>query len=161
LVGTPSYTFPTDVHYDEPFFLGWQGSVNLAGSWFPIISSEMTISREQTLHYQLQNTQYPGTAYAGAPEVTGSFTIDYTAGSQHDRYLDHEQGSIDIQYDLTNEGVGHYLKFYLGSVDFGEGPVEIDKSAASMTLGYSWRALYVPSQSGPMKCDLACDTATF
>ena len=156
-VGTATYTFPSETHTSAPFFLGWQGSVSLGGSFFRIIEGELTIAREVALHYNLQNTQYPGTAYAGAPEITGTFTIDYTAGSDWARYTSHQQGSIDLYYALGTRS----LKIELGSVDFGEGAIEIDKSGASLSLGYSWRALYVPALGGPARAILVCNTASF
>jgi hypothetical protein len=35
--------------------------------------------------------------------------------------------------------------------------VELDKSGAAVTLGYSWRALYVSALAGPAKAILVCD----
>lgn len=157
-IATATYTFPTDVQDDTPFFLGWQGSVQLDGTWFKIVDGDMTVSREVVLHYQLQNSQYAGTAYARAPEVTGSFMIDYATAADYDRYRNHSSGSINMywQYDAN-----HTLRVIMGKVNFGDGPVEMDKSSASLTLGYSWRALYIAGETGPAKAILTCNTATF
>lgn len=151
-IGTANtYTFPSVTCPVRPLFRGWQGSVSLGGSWFKITEGEFTIARDITLHYQLQNTQAPGTAYAGAPEVTGSFTIDYGSVGDYNRYLDHEQGSVNIKYTIDG---ANDLEFQFGSVDFSDSPVELDKSGASMTLGYSWRGLYDCNLGGPAKAIL-------
>jgi len=157
-LGTVLYTFPTDVQASTPFFLGWQGSVALGGTYFPIIEADLSFSREVALHYQLQNSQFAGTVYVDAPEVTGSFSIDYTAGSEYDRYRLHQQGSVNIYYILD---ANRTLTLELGSVDFGDGPAELDKSGASITLGYTWRGLYVPGLAGPGRAILVCNTPTF
>ncbi len=155
---TASYTFPSDVQEDTPFLLGWQGSIQLDGAWFKVVEGEMTISREVALHYQLNNTQYAGTAYASAPEITGSFQIDYTAAGDYDRYRNHSSGSINMywQYDANRT-----LRMVMGSVNFGDGPIEMDKSGASITLGYTWRALYDSDEGGPAKATLVSNTATY
>lgn len=149
-----------DIHADDPFFLGWQGSVALDGTFFPVVEADFTITREITLHYNLQNTQYAGTAYAGAPEITGAFTIDFNDVGDWARYEDFEYGSVDVLYYIDAD---NQLKFELGSVSFGEGPVEIDRSGASLTMAYSWRAMYVPApQTGPARAILTCpNTTTF
>lgn len=157
-IGTVNdYTFPADLHEDDTFFLGWEGSVALNGTYFPVTDAELSISREVFLHYNLQNTQYAGTAYAGAPEITGGFTIDYDAAADWARYHDHQQGSINIYYVHGADN----LTIELGSVDFGEGPIELDRSGASITAGYSWRALYQTALGGPARAILVCNTATF
>lgn len=157
-IGTANtYTYPTLSCPVKPLFRGWQGSVALDGTWFKIQEGEFTIARDITLHYQLQDTQSPGTAYAGAPEVTGSFTIDYGSAGDYDRYLNHEQGSVNIQYGIgTAVGTANdqALEFQFGSVDFSDSPIELDKSGASITLGYSWRALYDCNLGGPAKAIL-------
>jgi hypothetical protein len=157
-LGTVSYVFPTELHLNKPFFLGWQGSVSLGGTWFKVIEGDLTVAREVELHYNLQNSQYPGTAYASAPEVTGSFTIDYTAGSDYDMYRLHQQGSIDLYWVIDSN---HSLKIELGSVDFGESPVELDRSGASITLAYGWRGLYQTALGGAARAILTCETPTF
>jgi hypothetical protein len=157
-LATVSYTFPSDENIDKPFLLGWHGSVALDGTFFPVIEGEISISREVALWYQLNNTQFPGTAYADAPEITGSFTIDYTAGSDYDRYIDKSQGSVDLYWYMD---ANNSLKIELGSVDFGDGPVELDKSGAAITLAYTYRSLYVTALSGPARAILVCDTQSF
>lgn len=157
-LGTVSYTFPSELYVGTPFILGWQGSVALDGTYFPIIEGEMTISREVALHYNLRQTQYAGTAYVDAPELTGSFTIDYTSGTDYDRYMNHTQGSVDLLFQID---ANRSLQVQLGSVDFGEGAVELDHSGPAITLGYSWRALYVSALGGPAKAILTCNTPTF
>lgn len=153
-----TYPFPSEVHTSAPFFLGWGGSIALNGQFFPVIEGELTVSREVTLHYFLQNSQFAGTAYVGAPEVTGSFTIDYTSGTaDYDLYREHRQGSVDLYYLCGNRS----LKVVMGSVDFGEGAVELDRSGASITMGLSWRALYVPSLGGPAIAELVCNAESF
>lgn len=160
-IGTAnSYTFPDLTCPVEPFFRGWQGSIALDGSWYPIIEGEFTIARDVTLHYMLQNTQAPGTAYADAPEVTGSFTFDYGSAADYDRYLNHEQGSVNMLWQIGTASE-NMLEFQFGSVDFSESPVEVDKSGASITLGYSWRGLYECTMGGPAKAILTCGKDAF
>lgn len=157
-LATASYTFPTDVQEDTQFLLGWQGSVALDGAWFRVTEGDLSISREVELRYELQNSQYAGTAYAAAPEITGSFTINYTAGAEYDRYRNHSSGSVDLYWEID---ANRSLKLEMGSVNFGDGPVELDKSSASMTLGYTWRSLYTSVIGGPAKAILVCSTPTF
>lgn len=157
-LGTVNYTFPSELYQGTPFFRGWQGSISLGGTFFPVIEGEMTISREVTLHYVLANTQYAGQAYVGAPEVTGSFTVDYKSGADYDRYRLHQQGSVDLYFAM--EG-GRSLKFVLANIDFSEDPVEFDISGPGITFAYSWRALYVPEISGPVRAILVCNTEEF
>jgi len=157
-LGTVSESFPSELYLGTPMFRGWQGSIDLGGTYFPVIEGDLTISREVTLHYTLSNSQYPGTAYVGPPVVTGSFTIDYTSGADYDRYRLHQQGSVDLQFIIN---ANKKLTITLGSVDFSEDAVELDKGEASITLAYSWRALYVSSLGGPAKAVLICDTADF
>jgi hypothetical protein len=157
-LGTVNYVFPSELHLTKPFFLGWQGSVSLGGTWFRVIEGDLTITREIEIHYNLQNSQYPGTAYAGAPEVTGSFTIDYTAGADYDYYRLHQQGSVNMKWIIDSN---HMLEIQLGSVDFGESPVELDRSGASVTLGYAWRGLYQSVLGGAARAILTCLTPSF
>jgi len=155
-----AYTFPDFECPVEPFFRGWQGSVALDGAFFPIIEGDFTITRDVTLHYQLQNTQSPGTAYVDAPEVTGSFTIDYDSGDDYDRYLNHESGSVNMLWQIGTAS-DRMLEFQFGSVNFGEGPVEIDRSGASITLGYSWRGMYACDLGGPARAILTSSNAAY
>ncbi len=157
-LGTVNYVFPTELHINKPFFLGWQGSVSMGGTWFRVVEGDLTIAREIELHYNLQNSQYPGTAYASAPEVTGTFTVDYTEAADYDRYRLHQQGSVDLYWVID---ANHSLKIELGSVDFGESPVELDRSGAAISFGYGWRGLYQTALGGAARAILTCDTATF
>lgn len=157
-IGTANYSFPDFECPVEPFFRGWQGSIALGGTYFPVIEGDFTITRDVNLHYQLQNTQSPGTAYVDAPEVTGSFTIDYESGSDYDRYQDHESGSVNMLWVIDSN---NQLEFQFGSVNFGEGPVELDKSGASITLGYSWRGLYACDLGGPARAVLTSTKASY
>lgn len=157
-MATVSYTFPTELHLTKPMFLGWHGSASLDGATFPMIEGDISIAREVQLWYQMQGTQFAGTAYASAPEITGSFTIDWTAGADYDRYINNTMGSVDLWWRI---GTVQSLKIEMGSVFFGDGPVELDKSAAAVTLGYSYRALYASALSGPARAILTNLTASY
>jgi len=155
------YNFPEFTCPVEPFFRGWQGSVSLGGNYFPVIDGDFTITRDVTLHYELQNSQSPGTAYVDAPEVTGSFTINYGSVADYDRYLNHESGSVSVFYTLGTAADASTLELQFGSVNFGESPVEVDRSGAAITLGLSWRGLYACDLGGPARAILKCDKESF
>ena len=131
-------------------FRGWMGSARIGGDdWGELLEGEITLSREVELHYTGGNTQVPQSASLGPLEVTGRVTTRYTAVADYDRYLDKTQESFQIDWAYGADAALRSLRFLATVMDFGDGPVETDRSGNSITLAYTMRALYNSTDAGP------------
>jgi len=134
-------------------FRGWQVSaaVGAADPFGKIIEGEITLSREITLHFVDGSLQTPGTAFAGPLEVTGRATVYFDSAALYDRYLNKDQELFQLTWSYGAGTAQKALVFTAHNMDFGEGPAEIDRSGASLTLAYSMRGLYNTDDEGNCK----------
>jgi len=134
-------------------FRGWQVSaaVGAADPFGKIIEGEITLSREITLHFVDGSLQTPGTAFAGPLEVTGRATVYFDSAALYNRYLNKDQELFQLTWTYGSGTAERTLVFAAHNMDFGEGPVEIDRSGASLTLAYSMRGLYNATDAGNCK----------
>ncbi len=137
-------------------FLGWTvyATINDVGA-VCVIEGEWTLSREIALVYcgsvAEGGTQYPVRAYAGPLEVTGRATLDFLANSDVSRYLSKYQGPFVLDFEYGSGAGLKKLTLTATEMDFGEGPVEIDRSGVHLTLAYSMRAIYNTTDAGQIK----------
>ena len=136
-------------------FCGWQMACAIGGASFgKLIDGEITLRRPIELGYMASGSQYAGTADAGPLEVTARATIRYDTQADYDRYLDKDQDSFQIDWNRGSGATQKKLTFLATSMDFGDGPMEIDRSGASLTGAYAMRALYNTTDDGPCKFTL-------
>jgi len=138
-------------------FRGWMTKASLGGTVVDdVIEGEITISREVTPQFTATASQFPDKAYAGVIEVTGRLTLRFEADSDIDRYFNKAQEAVELSWEYGTAGQpGHKkLVFSADKMDFGEGPVEIDRTGTFMTLAYSMRALYNTAQAGSCRFTL-------
>ena len=136
-------------------FLGWMVYATINGVDACVIEGEWTFTREIALVYcgsvAEGGTQYPVKAYAGPLEITGRATLDFLADSDVDRYIDKWQGPFVIDFKYGTGAALKQLTITSTKMDFGEGPVEIDRSGVHLTLAYSMRALYNTTDAGQVE----------
>jgi len=131
---------------------GWMAYATMGVSPACVIEGEWTLSREIALLYCASSNvaaeaQYPKNAYAGPLEVTARATLDFTAAALVTRYLNKTQEAFQVAFTYD----AHGLTITAPKMDFGEGPVEIDRSGTYVTLAYSMRALYdLDTMTGPV-----------
>ena len=167
LTYTTSFTGKTKVDESDPIpldatsspFLGWMAYATIGGAAACVIEGEWTFSREIALVYcgttPAGGTQSPINAYAGPLEVTGRATLDFLTPSDVDLYLNKSQVPfvLDFEYGKPPLPPADMKKLTITAtkMDFGEGPVEIDRSGVHLTLAYSMRALYNTTDEGPIQ----------
>lgn len=136
-------------------FLGWMVYATINGVAACVLEGEWTFAREIALVYcgsvAEGGTQYPVRAYAGPLEVTGRATLDFLMDSDVDRYIDKWQGPFVIDFKQGSAAALKQLTITSTKMDFGEGPVEIDRSGVHLTLAYSMRALYNVTDAGQVE----------
>lgn len=136
-------------------FRGWHMACEINGvSFGKLIEGEITFRRPIELGYYDGDTQVAAAADAGPLEVTGRATIRFDTQGDYDRYLDKDQESLQITWDHGTGTSEKELVFLATSMDFGDGPAEIDRSGAGLTMAYTFRALYNSTDVGPCKITL-------
>jgi len=154
LIGQGRGKVPTDTVPSEATkapFRGWMTTVYIGSTASPygkVLEGEITIAREVTLHYTGEGIQYPGTAFAGPIEVRGRLTLFWDSDKDYDRYINKTQELVKIVWKYGSGTGLKELTFTAEKVDFGEGPVELDRSGPTITLAYDMRALYNTTDAG-------------
>lgn len=130
-------------------------SVSVGGTALgKLLEGELTLSREVALRYVDGNNQVPQAADLGPLEVTGRATLRYDSIVDYDRFLTKQQPTFQISFDQGSGAAQKQLVFLASKMDFGDGAAEIDRSAVSLTLAYTMRALYNATDAGPCKFTL-------
>ena len=139
----------------NPPFRNCVVTVEIGGVQYPAaMEGEITCSREIALVYGGDGSCVPNLSYVGPLEVTASMTLDFRDPADYERYINKTQEAVKITW---SQGTGPDLKqliFESNVMDFGEGPVELDRSGIHVTLAYSMRALYDATLGGPCKFTL-------
>lgn len=137
---------------------GWMMHSTIGGAAACVIEGELTLAREIALVYcgsvGSGGSQAPVKAYAGPLEVTGRMTLDFTADTLVDRYTAKTQEAVVLDFVYGADAALKQLTFTATKVDFGEGPVEIDRSGVYVRLAYSMRMLYNATDVGPIAVSL-------
>lgn len=140
-------------------FRGWMMCSQIAGGNVEVMEGELTLSRELGLVYAGSTcsggSQYAIREYAGPLEVTGGITLDFTADSQVDRYENKTQNKLELNFQYGTGASQKTLKFEMNNCDYGDSPIELDRSGVHVTLAYTLRALYNSTDSGPAKVTLS------
>ena len=108
--------------------MGWHGY----STFGCITEGEFTLSREWGLLYCAntaagENKKYAAGAYAGPLSVTGRLTVDLTAESQIDRFLDKTQDELVMTF-TDPETSGGSIGFTFQKLDYADAPLDVDIS---------------------------------
>lgn len=122
--------------------MGWHGY----STFGCITEGEFTFSREWGLLYCAntaagEDKKYPDNAYAGPLSVTGRLTVDLTASSQIDRFLDKTQDALTVTFTDPESGGGS-IGFAFNKIDYADAPLDIDISGIFTQVVYTIRGLY-------------------
>lgn len=159
--GSASGSIPAEA--TTPPFLGWQATAAIGATspYGKVTEAELTIAREVVLGYVDGNAQTPGTAYSGPMEVTGSCTLLFDSNDDYDRYLDKTQEKLAFTFSQGSGASKKELVLTMTKADFGDGAAEIDRSGSNLTLAYTVRALYNPTDGGPIKVKLTNSKSSY
>jgi len=144
-------TDPVPAEATNAPFRGWMTKAYIGGTASPygkVTEGEITVAREITLHYTGEGNQFASKAYAGPIEVRGRLTLHFDADADYDRYVNKTQELVQLVWSYGSGSALKELTFVANKVDFGEGPVEIDRTGTFMTLAYDLRALYNTTDAG-------------
>jgi len=138
-------SFATSHDVGEPP-VGW--ATQVVGPGDCAIEGEWTLSREIALLY-CGGEQTPQNAYAGPLEVTARATFDFTSSALVTAFLNKTQGAFSTTFRDSKKNT--IFAISAPKMDYGEGPLEIDRSGVYVTLAYSMRALYdLANMTGPV-----------
>jgi hypothetical protein len=134
------------VRPSEKAFVGWNtnvffGSENKRES---VHSITMTLSRKEDFHYSSVFTN-PSRMFMGPVEVTFDVSVTHDERSDEERYEDKTQEKVEVE----SESDGKTFLFRSSKTDFGDAPIEKDRSEPGMLLTYHCRGLYNEDDSGP------------
>jgi hypothetical protein len=141
-------------------FLGWHAQVTQGGANARVVESEITFERESYIRYSANQSQKPADIQVGDLTLTARATLDYYQSSDVDLYTDKTQSAFIWDFDFTPDGAAYAknLTITCSKMDYGEGPVEIDRSGVNMLLTWSMRAIANTtdgSAAAPAPCQIA------
>lgn len=130
--------------------------VTIGGDTPRVMSGEVTLAREHAMVFSGNGDCSPTASYSGPLEVTGSLTLDFHTDDDYDRYRDKDQEEVIINIQRGVEGDTDYrsMKLQMSNTDFGDDPVELDRSGVHVTMDYSIRALFNLTDDGPCLFEL-------
>jgi hypothetical protein len=164
-------------------WLGWQGQVifsdnsAMSSAGIPttpfgrVISGEWTLRRTPELFYSSQNSRDVTDIYLSPLEVTCSLVLDFSALADLTDFRNKDQSEFSVMFETPLSGVtnANRRRFGIGCIlmDLGDGPADLDNSAANVTLGIVGRGLYstavgpflttgnaATSQNGPVEVQI-------
>jgi len=127
-------------------FLGWSAAAKFGdpATLNKVTDVEIVLTRESALQFgNLYDA--PSTIHSGLLGITCLITILWDSDSDLNRYLNKTQEEFEVTW---TRGV-HTLYFQAKNMDFGDGPVEIERTSTEIRLTYSARALYDADDAGP------------
>lgn len=134
-------TVPVDAS-GEPF-RGWQGTVQFGGVGNTrLLSADITLERELQLRYAADGLQRPSALHSGAISATCSMVFDATDFVEMDRVLAHAFTTMTLTFTYGAGATLRKLELSIPRLNWGEGPVELDRSGVAVTLSVSGRAIF-------------------
>lgn len=124
-------------------FRGWQGTVKFNSvSNTRLISADLSMERELQLRYGADGTQRPTALHSGGISVTCSMIFDATDYAEMDRVLAHGETTMTLTFTYGSGANEKTLAISIPTLNWGDGPVELDRSSVAATLAVTGRAIY-------------------
>lgn len=143
----PAESVPAYSATSKPL-VNWKGTVTLGGSSFTKVTEvELTFNREVELLYGLRNAQGARNAAAQALEITGSFSFEFDAVADYDKYKNKTQEEIKL---VLTDGTGtskRGIEVIIPKGDYGEAAMERDFGSSYILATWSVRGVYDLSTS--------------
>lgn len=137
-VSTPSYAA-------EPYFLGWQGALNMTSiTNSNLVSMQLDLKRKLTPRWAVSNTQQLRFAFVGPLEVDLKATFDVTDDTEYSLYSANTQGNFAVT--LTQPSTTNSIKFQMTKMAFTTGEKVSGKDWTQVDL--SGKAIYNATDAG-------------
>ena len=143
-------------------FRGWHATAAIAT--IPdtrMISAEITLAREIAIIHAADGLQYPVRGHSGPLEVTLSMVFDANTYTELDRVLAHEDTAITFTFTYGTGATEKTLVFTIPKMNWGEGPVELDRSNIAVQLSVAGRAIYDRDTSKVFEATLTNSRLTY
>jgi hypothetical protein len=145
-------------------FLGWHADITQGGTNARGIEGEITFEREVMVRHSPDQSDKPSDIQVGGLTVTSRLTLDYYQIDDVNLYLNKTQSAFVASFSFTPPDVSYAktLTITCSKMDYGDGPVEIDRSGANMVLAWAMRALANTtdgSSSDPAPCKITLANA--
>lgn len=149
-------TAPTSSFTTATPFMGWDTALEINGAAdLNMVSGDMTLKRTLKPTYGANNTQSFTRMNVGELEVSGKLTFDIVDYTEHDLYLQNSQYPFIITFTQGTNTLT--LQMSTCAIEKSE----IDRSQEMVRVDLSYRALWNPTDAGPMKATLVNSVATY
>lgn len=138
-VSTPSFE-------TNPYYLGWQGALNLnSSSNSNLVSAQIDFKRKLTPRWAVNNTQQLRFAWVGPLAVSLKATFDCVDDTEYNLYKNNTQGNFTVTF--TEPSTTNSVKFQFSKMAFTTGEKSSGKDWIQADL--SGTGIYNATDSGP------------